>query len=41
MLACDGCRNGDVFPTDFTMAFQPIVDLAAKRIWGYEALVRG
>jgi EAL domain-containing protein (putative c-di-GMP-specific phosphodiesterase class I) len=23
------------------MAFQPIVDLAAGRIWGYEALVRG
>jgi EAL domain-containing protein (putative c-di-GMP-specific phosphodiesterase class I) len=23
------------------MAFQPIVDLGAQRIWGYEALVRG
>lgn len=22
------------------MAFQPIVDLGAQRIWGYEALVR-
>lgn len=29
------------FPFDFTMAFQPIVDLRANRIWGYEALVRG
>jgi EAL domain-containing protein (putative c-di-GMP-specific phosphodiesterase class I) len=26
---------------DFTMAFQPIVDVEAGRIWGYEALVRG
>jgi EAL domain-containing protein (putative c-di-GMP-specific phosphodiesterase class I) len=23
------------------MAFQPIVDLSARRVWGYEALVRG
>ncbi len=23
------------------MAFQPIVDLSANAIWGYEALVRG
>lgn len=38
---CDGCRNGEDFPVDFTMAFQPIVDVAAGRIWGYEALVRG
>ncbi len=38
---CDGCRNGDVFPIDFTMSFQPIVDLRAGRIWAYEALVRG
>ncbi len=39
--SCDGCRNGDGFPIDFTMAFQPLVDVAAGRIWGYEALVRG
>jgi EAL domain-containing protein (putative c-di-GMP-specific phosphodiesterase class I) len=38
---CDGCRNGEGFPVDFTMAFQPIVDVAAGCIWGYEALVRG
>lgn len=38
---CDGCRNGEAFPLDFTMAFQPIVDISAGRIWGYEALVRG
>jgi len=39
--ACDGCRNGDAFPIPFTMAFQPIIDLSANDIWGYEALVRG
>lgn len=38
---CQGCRNGEEFPVPFTMAFQPIVDVAAERIWGYEALVRG
>ena len=38
---CDGCRNGEDFAVPFTMAFQPIVDVAAGRIWGYEALVRG
>jgi EAL domain-containing protein (putative c-di-GMP-specific phosphodiesterase class I) len=41
LAACDGCRNGDAFPIPFTMAFQPIVDLSANAIWGYEALVRG
>jgi EAL domain-containing protein (putative c-di-GMP-specific phosphodiesterase class I) len=40
-LKCDSCRRGDGLPFDFTMAFQPIVDVAAQRIWGYEALVRG
>ncbi len=40
---CEGCKNADAskFTIPFTMAFQPIVDLAAQRIWGYEALVRG
>ncbi|MCA1244453.1 EAL domain-containing protein [Stappia stellulata] len=38
---CDGCRNGTRLDFDFTMAFQPIVDLASGRVWGYEALVRG
>ncbi|WP_010218145.1 EAL domain-containing protein [Sphingomonas sp. PAMC 26621] len=37
---CGGCRDGTLLPFDFTMAFQPIVDVAAERIWGYEALVR-
>ncbi|WP_110655505.1 EAL domain-containing protein [Salinicola halimionae] len=26
---------------DFTMAFQPLVDIAQSRVYGYEALVRG
>lgn len=29
------------FPLDFTMAFQPIVDVDAARVFAYEALVRG
>jgi EAL domain-containing protein (putative c-di-GMP-specific phosphodiesterase class I) len=41
LAACDGCRTGESFPVPFTMAFQPIVDLGANAIWGYEALVRG
>lgn len=40
---CAGCRNAgaSTFTIPFTMAFQPIVDVSAGRIWGYEALVRG
>jgi EAL domain-containing protein (putative c-di-GMP-specific phosphodiesterase class I) len=38
--ACGGaCANAIDFP--FTMAFQPVVDVVAKRIYAYEALVRG
>lgn len=42
-MGCQGCRNADAntFDIPFTMAFQPILDLAQDRIWGYEALVRG
>lgn len=41
--SCAGCQNtsSDAFAIPFTMAFQPIVDLEKRRIWGYEALVRG
>lgn len=38
---CTGCRDGQALPFSFTMAFQPIVDITAGRVWGYEALVRG
>ncbi|RUQ70168.1 EAL domain-containing protein [Azospirillum doebereinerae] len=38
-----GCGGhcAEKFPLDFTMAFQPIVDLAAHGVWAHEALVRG
>lgn len=38
---CQGCRNGSNLGFDFTMAFQPIVDIVDDRVWAYEALVRG
>jgi EAL domain-containing protein (putative c-di-GMP-specific phosphodiesterase class I) len=38
---CEGCREDLALPFEFKMAFQPIVDLKANRVWGYEALVRG
>jgi EAL domain-containing protein (putative c-di-GMP-specific phosphodiesterase class I) len=38
---CQGCRDGAPLPFDFTMAFQPIVDVSQGKVWGYEALVRG
>ncbi len=39
--ACQGCRNGTGFAVPFTMAFQPIFDLASGAIFAQEALVRG
>ena len=38
---CAACREGRELSFDFTMAFQPIVDMKEQRVWGYEALVRG
>lgn len=38
---CVGCHDNVELPFEFRMAFQPIVDLRAQRVWGYEALVRG
>lgn len=39
-LGCGGrCETASGFA--ITMAFQPVVDLPARRIYGYEALVRG
>jgi EAL domain-containing protein (putative c-di-GMP-specific phosphodiesterase class I) len=40
-LACDGCATSSRLDFEFSMAFQPIYDAAAGRVWGYEALVRG
>lgn len=38
---CSGCRGGQAFPIDFSMAFQPIVEPATGKVFAYEALVRG
>ncbi len=38
---CQGCRDGAGFDQPFSMAFQPIVDLQARSVFAYEALVRG
>jgi EAL domain-containing protein (putative c-di-GMP-specific phosphodiesterase class I) len=38
---CTGCRDGQGLDFDFTMAFQPIVDLETDTPFAYEALIRG
>ncbi len=38
---CGACSDGIMPPFEFSMAFQPVVDLAAGRVHAYEALVRG
>ncbi|MXR67928.1 EAL domain-containing protein [Shewanella insulae] len=38
---CHQCANNPGLDFDFTMAFQPIVDIAKQKVFGYEALVRG
>lgn len=40
-MSCEGCTAASKLDFDFSMAFQPIYDAAAGRVWGYEALVRG
>ncbi len=40
-FACAGCLNEKGLDFDFTMAFQPIVDIEKKEIFAHEALVRG
>ena len=40
-LGCSDCRNRNPLAVPITMAFQPIVDIAARSIFGYEALMRG
>lgn len=39
--ACPGCHDGDALSFDFSMAFQPIVDIETNTPFAYEALVRG
>ncbi len=41
MTGCEGCRDGADFAIPFSMAFQPIVDLAHGSVFAHEALVRG
>ncbi len=38
---CGICRSGEECDVPFEFAFQPIVDLTSRRIYGHEALVRG
>ena len=38
---CAGCRDGAGLDFDFSMAFQPIIDMATGAPFAYEALVRG
>ena len=40
-MSCQNCRESTRLGFDFSMAFQPIYDAVAERVWGYEALVRG
>jgi EAL domain-containing protein (putative c-di-GMP-specific phosphodiesterase class I) len=40
-FSCDNCRDKESLDFDFTMAFQPIINCRTKKIFGYEALVRG
>ncbi|MFV7782693.1 EAL domain-containing protein [Shewanella marisflavi] len=38
---CQQCVNNPLLDFDFTMAFQPIIDIHKQKIFGFEALVRG
>lgn len=40
-LGCNKCLEGGGLDFSFSMAFQPIVNVQEKKIFGYEALVRG
>ena len=40
-VGCSECRDPAALGFDFTMAFQPIVDLRTQTLFAYEALVRG
>lgn len=38
---CTSCQPGSPLGFDFTFAFQPIVNVRTRRVFAYEALVRG
>jgi len=40
-LECRECIHGNLLDFQFTMAFQPIVDITTKKVFAHEALVRG
>ncbi|MBB3168839.1 EAL domain-containing protein [Simiduia aestuariiviva] len=40
-LQCAQCINGQALGFDFSMAFQPIVDIQKREVFAYEALARG
>jgi EAL domain-containing protein (putative c-di-GMP-specific phosphodiesterase class I) len=40
-FSCDNCSDKGQLNFDFTMAFQPIITIQSKKIFGYEALCRG
>lgn len=40
-LSCAQCAEGAGLDFGFSMAFQPIVDFPGRRVFSYEALVRG
>ncbi|MDP3488963.1 MAG: EAL domain-containing protein, partial [Phenylobacterium sp.] len=40
-VPCQGCRDGAGLDFDFSMAFQPIMDMETGQPFAYEALVRG
>lgn len=40
-VGCSSCRDADPLQFDFSYAFQPIVDVQARRVFAHEALVRG
>lgn len=40
-IGCAQCRNLEGLGFDFTMAFQPIVNVRTRSLYAYEALVRG
>ncbi len=41
IMKCEACKDGVRPPFPFSMAFQPIVDIANNKVFAYEALVRG
>ncbi|MDW8466616.1 MAG: hypothetical protein RML35_10755 [Chloroherpetonaceae bacterium] len=40
VLSCQDCLNGAGLSFQFSMAFQPILDVVAGTVFAYEALVR-